>query len=421
MPNGMNEVPPAERVLEIDIALRELGVPDSVTPRGLAKRTQIPSETLRNAVRKGIVPKLHLSGPRGEVFASRESWAAYFASGNGCGVWKRSVRRRASGKRWTQQQYTEWYKAIPIEGEVWRQFPASLGDGSLHGVYALSNYGRIRRLLAAQGTSEDLMPVPTLNENGYAWYTFKRPPTDKERLDAAARGEKAQSYELPMRVYEAVAAAFIAKPSGTVEVLHSGPRHDSSVKYLRWGTRKENMSEVKPMMGEDNPTARHTSERIRMVLQLKRAGMKQRDIARELEMDEATVSDVLNGHKWQSVTGLQPKPTRARPGDSARQQMMADLGRGMPPAKVAEKHAVSTAFVWKLRAEMIEAGELDRAVVGSVRKRKEPITEAMAKNWAQMLAEGKTFEAISRETGRPASSIHYAIKKFGLMPRKARA
>lgn len=411
--------PAAVVTTAIEQELIALGVPEHVTPRGLAKRTQIPAGTLRKAINGGLVPKLPLSGPRREVFGTRLGWAAYLASSDGERVWARSVRNRAMHARMTDEQFAAWYDSISPEGEVWVPFPASLGDGSLQGVYALSSYGRIRRLLAAQGTRANEIVSPTLDENGYPVYSFKRPPTDKEQLDAAARGEKARSYELPLKVYEAIAMAFLPKPPGKLEVLHSGPRHDSNIRYLRWGTRAENMGEVEPMCGEENPAARHTAAEVMKVLDLKATGQKQCSIAKQLRMDESTVCDILSGRKWRTVTGLPMKPVRVRPTGEIRIRVAAQLRQGLPPAQVAAAVGVSTGFAWKVRQKLIEAGEINPAVVGKVRKHKTRITRAMAERWAGMLQDGMTYEEIGRAEGRPASSVHYAVKKFNFGPHNA--
>ena len=111
-------------------------------------------------------------------------------------------------------------------------------------------------------------------------------------------------------------------PSDRHEAAHScgnGHLGCTNPNHLRWATPEENQADRvehgTSNRGEQNAQSVLSSDDVLRVMDMKRSGEAQRDIAQRFGIAEMTVSDIVNGRRWGWLTGIEPKE---RPGRKRR-------------------------------------------------------------------------------------------------------
>ncbi len=104
-------------------------------------------------------------------------------------------------------------------------------------------------------------------------------------------------------IHRMVAELYIPNPHNKPEVNHiNAIKDDNRVENLEWCTGKENREHATEMgllpRGEDIPTAKLTKEDVFKIYKLKDNGVKQMDIAKQFNVKENTLSDVVNNKTW---------------------------------------------------------------------------------------------------------------------------
>lgn len=100
-------------------------------------------------------------------------------------------------------------------------------------------------------------------------------------------------------------------PTSEHHAAHScGLGHEGCVhpKHVEWKTPLENQADRKlhgtHMEGVSHPLAKMTAETVLQILALKGV-MRQKDIAALFGVDKGTVSNIMTGRQWASVTGVE--------------------------------------------------------------------------------------------------------------------
>lgn len=101
--------------------------------------------------------------------------------------------------------------------------------------YAISNYGRLKRLTIGKGTVPGRILTPNKNNCGYLFYTFKK------NKKAYAR-----------TIHRLVALAFIENPNNYSDVDHiDGNKLNNQACNLQWLSHKDNVNKMMLEKGEE--------------------------------------------------------------------------------------------------------------------------------------------------------------------------
>lgn len=108
-------------------------------------------------------------------------------------------------------------------------------------------------------------------------------------------------------------------PSERHEAAHNcgnGHKGCTNPNHLRWATPEENQADRvdhgTSNRGGSNGQSKLDNDSVLLLLSMKRDGVKQKDIAKHIGVSEITVSEIVNGHKWSWLTGIEPKPRPKR-------------------------------------------------------------------------------------------------------------
>lgn len=164
--------------------------------------------------------------------------------------------------------------------------------------YEISEWGDLRRIVAAPHRSVGDRPRGYIDADGYLRYAFKLP--DGSKANATA--------------YRLVAEAFIGPaPTEAHEVAHrNGSRACAHYSELRWATRAENHADMlvhgtAPSVGERNPKAKITERDVIEIRREYRAIKNSRGARKVTELEaryglhRATVISIARGKSWQHI------------------------------------------------------------------------------------------------------------------------
>lgn len=108
-------------------------------------------------------------------------------------------------------------------------------------------------------------------------------------------------------------------PSVRHEAAHScgnGHKGCTNPNHLRWATPEENQADRvdhrTSNRGNQNGQSKLSENDVLRVVALKDNGVLQREIARQFDMSEMAVSDILTGRRWSWLTGIELKPAKPR-------------------------------------------------------------------------------------------------------------
>jgi predicted XRE-type DNA-binding protein len=110
-------------------------------------------------------------------------------------------------------------------------------------------------------------------------------------------------------VHRLVAQHFIPNPENKPEVNHlNGVKTDNSVDNLEWVTSQENIihswenGHSKKRFGEENYHSKlKESEVIEIVTRYNQEKITQTELSREYEVNQSTISRIVNGDRWQHL------------------------------------------------------------------------------------------------------------------------
>jgi hypothetical protein len=179
--------------------------------------------------------------------------------------------------------------------ETWRAVPFAIG-------YEVSDQGRLRSLWEFGGAD----PTPRI---GTTWRVRKgsrhRFGYTQFYIRTAAGRERWWIHRLIAWVFHGPA------PFKGAEVRHlNGDPTNNAADNLAWGTHAENQADMKrhgsAKKGENCPTTKLTNNQVRELVRRWRDGEVQQRLAEEYMVSPNTVSRIVRGLKWSSVTGIQP-------------------------------------------------------------------------------------------------------------------
>lgn len=164
--------------------------------------------------------------------------------------------------------------------EVWK----SIFDGW----YAVSNFGRVKRVMESHGGRSNFIRKPSINSRGYA------------NVCLGINGR-----QIVEKIHRLVAEAFIGpKPNG-FEVNHKdGNKLNNRVQNLEYVTHAENMRHasrcglLNGQIGTNNGNSKLTEANVSTIKKLRREGLFQREIAKRFSISQAHVSYIVLGKSW---------------------------------------------------------------------------------------------------------------------------
>jgi len=176
-----------------------------------------------------------------------------------------------------------------IEQEEWRDVPFAIG------FYQVSSLGRIR------SHSRGGKPQP-----GWTIMKGARQPAGYVKLHSLRFHGRAESWWL----HRLVAFAFLGPPPFEgAEVRHmDGNPANNRADNLKWGTHTENQRDIvrhgRARHGEDNHRTTLSNTDATEILRQCRDGERQRKVAERFGVSLTTVSRIVRGLKWQTITGV---------------------------------------------------------------------------------------------------------------------
>lgn len=119
----------------------------------------------------------------------------------------------------------------------------------------------------------------------------------------------------PFLVHRLVATAFLQNPNDLPEVNHiDGNKYNNNVSNLEWVSRSDNQLHrinvlKKGFDGERNTMSKLHSDQVLEIVKMHNAGVAHSQIAKMFNISCSTISDIIAGRSWNSVTGI----SRIRP------------------------------------------------------------------------------------------------------------
>lgn len=160
--------------------------------------------------------------------------------------------------------------------------------------YEVSSIGRVRRVRAANNGFTGLRQ-PYHDKSGRPLLMLRR-----------ANGERRT-----FMISRLVALAFLPPPdAGRTDVAHNdGNNQNNLVDNLRWATKAENEAD-KVLHGRTNRGSRNgratlSETQVLEILERCRSGETQGQISRDLNIPQTTISCIVTGRSWSSLTGIQ--------------------------------------------------------------------------------------------------------------------
>lgn len=172
------------------------------------------------------------------------------------------------------------------EEELWRVVPRNHN-------YAVSNWGRVKRITRRSGTQVGKILRDWHNEhsNRYKVVTLRD-----------SNGAKT------VRVHSLVAEAFIGRRDEGMQVNHkNGNRLDNRISNLEYVTPKENTNHAmrlgltRDVSGERNFSNKLSEAQVREIFYLSHKGVTQTDLAKMFGVVHQTISKIKTGLRWKHL------------------------------------------------------------------------------------------------------------------------
>lgn len=204
-------------------------------------------------------------------------------------------------------------KVPSLNGEVW------VDVRGYEGYYQVSNFGRVR----------------SLTRKVERWYGNKMNMTTKKgvikKIHCDSKGyptvQLAKDKLVTLRVHRIVAEQFLPNPSeqlveackrhGKVFVNHKdGDKMNAAANNLEWCNQTYNCAVavtdevIAKLSGENNVHAKLDASTVLQIVEAYRnGGMSQQTLADKFGIKQITISNILTGYSWSTVTGI-PKKQR---------------------------------------------------------------------------------------------------------------
>lgn len=167
--------------------------------------------------------------------------------------------------------------------EEWKDIQGFIGR------YQISNTGKLKSLLSANGEKRELIIAGSLDKNGY------------HRVNLYKDGKVAYK-----RTNVLVAEYFLIKPGDEYQVNHiDGNKLNNNVSNLEWVTLKENITHavknglMNPRYGEDHPNSILSESDI---IEIYKSNKSQRKISIEFGVSQSLICNIKKGKIWKHVT-----------------------------------------------------------------------------------------------------------------------
>ena len=155
------------------------------------------------------------------------------------------------------------------------------------GWYEVSSLGRVRSIKLRQGARLGVLRL-SRNRHGYLYVWLCR-----SRVNVC------------VKIHRLVAAAFIGKLSGKLEVNHlNGVKDDNRVENLDITTRSENMRHRYQVLGIEGGCLKFsklTPADVVAIRERRANGERVMDLAREFGVSRDSISKVVNRHHWKHL------------------------------------------------------------------------------------------------------------------------
>jgi len=178
-------------------------------------------------------------------------------------------------------QYRVEKRRVPIDEEQWtilKDFPA----------YAISNYGRVKRVLPGVATQIGRLLSPWVSSNGYAYVDLWKNNT-----------------RYRFKVHQLIASTFIGPCPKGKEINHKdGIKINNIYNNLEYVTHKQNSDHahklglIQHAKGKDHPQATITHSQVKKTKRLKNQGYSDRYISKQLGISKGTVYSIIKNLHW---------------------------------------------------------------------------------------------------------------------------
>lgn len=174
--------------------------------------------------------------------------------------------------------------------EIWKPIKG------FEGLYEISNMGRLRSFYKATHgrfvVSNEPQKIRKANPdgNGYLGLCLKK---------------NGKAY--PKRIHRLVLITFVGDCPQGMEACHNdGIKTNNIVNNLRWDTHRNNMvidggARAIMQKGENNPSAKLTTETVLRIKELGRQKMLHREIGNLLSVSRRNVSRIIQGVRWAHI------------------------------------------------------------------------------------------------------------------------
>lgn len=173
--------------------------------------------------------------------------------------------------------------------ERWKVIPHSAN-------YGISNQGRVMRLGKGQGTQAGRILKPFKDLNGYLCVNLWKNGNCKFH-----------------RIASLVALCFLGPCPIGKQINHkNGIKAENKNENLEYVTPSQNaqhaydlgLRTASPLYGDLNPAAKLKEQDIFSIIRLRKRGLSQQQIAIQFNVVHQTISKILLGKLWSSVTGI---------------------------------------------------------------------------------------------------------------------
>lgn len=221
--------------------------------------------------------------------------------------------------------------------ENWKDIP------SWEGVYAVSNFGRVKRLAGSERCLTDRILKPMQNQRGYL------------TVAPVSFGKK----QTPMVIHRLVLHAFVGPaPEGYYANHINGNKTDNRLCNLEWVTPAENIKHAYDMglhkryVGSASSSAKLTEEQVADILQRIANREYRKDIAELYGIGTRTVDQIVSGENWKHV----PRPDMSGKRIGRRKLVEADIpkvramiAQGLVCRVIGEQFGVSTGAIQAIK------------------------------------------------------------------------
>lgn len=156
------------------------------------------------------------------------------------------------------------------------------------GRYAVSDHGRVKRLISGQCRAERILR-PSTGKLGYPRVMLYR-----------------DGKQVTMLIHHAVALHFIGmRPVGLVVDHIDGTRDNNHYSNLRYITHSENIRKgYDGKRGQNNPSAKYSDNVVDQIRNRRLAGERGCDLAREFGVSQQTVCDIVKGRSRKEAANV---------------------------------------------------------------------------------------------------------------------